>query len=1082
MAFGFGFNKQKVLSAAEKCVQQGKLQNAITEYEKILKADPKDLTVMNTVGDLYSRLGDSSKAAECFKSVGDAYASQGFTVKAIAMYKKLSKLKPSTDCVLRLAELYTQQGLFNDARAQYLQVAEDFLKSGQFDQAVKIFEKTLEMDPDNVAMRTKLAEVYIRMGKKPEAWKILSAAAETLRAKGQLAAADEILQRMLKLEPGNSYALILRGRAALDAGDTAAAITALTKVSDLDTNVEGLKALFQAYLRVKKFAEAGTVASKLANVHDDGAAIIEYSDALMEAQQYREALQVFDENADRLLKNDGAKFMESLHSIVGYVKDDTQALEQVLALYQKAGDTSHLTEIYELLAHAYVQSNDPDKARQYYQILMQLEPANPMHAKNYQQVAEKQGSATAQHVITPEEGAVLLEELEATAPFVEQQYDDSTSQALRAAMTDAELFISYNMPGKALEPLISVLPKAPRDLRVNQKLAALQTRAEKFAEAAVCCRTLESIYHDANHPEEAARYGEVAAKYEQRSGSGAAPVIASSLPITAHNAHAPEFEISAPAVDHTEHDEHAVPAPAAAPAQPAAHAEPAAAHSEPVVSATPSGVFFHVSGTPAAKQQPPQTKAEPAKVEAAAPVAPIPAPIPVVQPEAPAAEPGSEWEEHLEVESPAAAEPVAEISQLPHAEANLPEAAASEPVVEIISSDGSEIEESIEEVRFYLGQGMVDQADAVLKRLEAQAPDSPELAMLRVGIDSAKQKPEAIIPEPEVSIEEPVQAEVEEPVIEAVAPKAPAAPAAPSMTQPWPQARPAAAPAQEPPQPKAPAAQKPVLQELVSDLEESLGDDFLAPEPAAPAVPLRPEVHAPRHSQAEPAPEPSYAAAQEFRSNSLDDFVTDLEVSLGSEPAEQPAQPAARAAMAYAAAATTSPVAHVPAAPVAPPQPRAPQPPAHVSGAGVDLADMFGELKQELEGETASTDEDPETHYNLGIAFREMGLLDEAIGEFQKVTQAAEHGHAFSQLMQTYTWLAQCFLDKGLPQAAVRWYETALKMPGIDQETRTALHYELASSWESAGDKAAALNNFLEVYGSNIDYRDVGERIKALRS
>ena len=210
MAFGFGFNKQKVLSAAEKFVQQGKLENAISEYQKVLKADPKDLTVMNTVGDLYSRLGEQDKAAECFKSVGDAYASQGFTVKAIAMYKKLSKLKASMECVLRLAELYTQQGLFNDARAQYLQVAEDFLKSGQLDQAVRIFQKTLEMDPDNVPMRTKLAEVYIRLGKKDEAWKILTAAAESLRSKGQLAAADEILQRMLKLEPGNSYALVER--------------------------------------------------------------------------------------------------------------------------------------------------------------------------------------------------------------------------------------------------------------------------------------------------------------------------------------------------------------------------------------------------------------------------------------------------------------------------------------------------------------------------------------------------------------------------------------------------------------------------------------------------------------------------------------------------------------------------------------------------------------------------------------------------------------------------------------------------------------------------------------------------------
>src|SRR5215475_10741779 len=184
MAFGFGFNKQKVLSAAEKFVQQGKLPNAITEYEKVLKADPKDLTVMNTVGDLHSRLGNSDKAVECFKSVGDAYASQGFTVKAIAMYKKLSKLKSSLECVLRLAELYTQQGLFNDARAQYLQVAEEFLRNGELEQAVRIFQKTLEMDPENVSMRTKLAEVYVRLGKKNEAWQLFSAAAETLRNRG----------------------------------------------------------------------------------------------------------------------------------------------------------------------------------------------------------------------------------------------------------------------------------------------------------------------------------------------------------------------------------------------------------------------------------------------------------------------------------------------------------------------------------------------------------------------------------------------------------------------------------------------------------------------------------------------------------------------------------------------------------------------------------------------------------------------------------------------------------------------------------------------------------------------------------
>ena len=42
--------------------------------------------------------------------------------------------------------------------------------------------------------------------------------------------------------------------------------------------------------------------------------------------------------------------------------------------------------------------------------------------------------------------------------------------------------------------------------------------------------------------------------------------------------------------------------------------------------------------------------------------------------------------------------------------------------------------------------------------------------------------------------------------------------------------------------------------------------------------------------------------------------------------------------------------------------------------------------------------------------------------------------------MQTYTWLAQCFLDKGVPEVAIRWYEKALTLPSLDQETRTALH------------------------------------------
>src|SRR5580700_9488105 len=515
----FGFNKQKALSSAEKYVQQGKIQNAIAEYEKVLKNDAKDLTVTNTVGDLYTRLGETDKATACFKTVGDAYASQGFTVKAIAMYKKICKLQPSLESLLKLAELYSQQGLFNDARAQYLQVAEEFLKAGGLENAVRIFQKILEMDPENSGMRVRLAEVYLRLNKKTEAWQIFSAAAESLRSKGSLGPAEEILQRMLKLDPGNTYALLMQGKNMIESGDAAGAVAALQKVPDIDSNPEGLRDLLKAYLQTGQLSEAGGIASKLLTVHNDLPAISSFADALMQAGQYENALQVFDQHAERLLAENSDKVLDSLHTIIGHVRDNPDSLQKLLDLFHKAGENTHVSEVTELPAHASVQSGDLPRARDLYQKLATMEPQNPLHMQNYQQVVSQLGGPSGSKLITPEEAVVLIDDLEATAPSVHQHYTDEIALAIRSALTDAELFISYNMPGKALGPLLGALPLAPTDLRVNQRLAALHTRAGRFAEAAVCCRTLQSVYSEADHPEEASRYKELAERYEERSSA-----------------------------------------------------------------------------------------------------------------------------------------------------------------------------------------------------------------------------------------------------------------------------------------------------------------------------------------------------------------------------------------------------------------------------------------------------------------------------------------------------------------------------------------------------------------------------------
>ena len=1014
MAFGFGFNKQKLLSSAEKFVQQGKLQNAISEYEKILKNDSKDLTVTNTVGDLYARLGENEKAIHCFKAVGDAYATQGFTVKAIAMYKKITKIKSTLEGVLKLAELYTQQGLFNDARAQYLQVAEEFLRGGELEQAVRIFQKILEMDPENVAMRVRLGEVYIRLGKKNEAWQIFSAAADSLRGRGQLDAAEDILKKMLSLDPGNSQALLLRARTALEAGENDVAIDYLEKVADLDSHPNGLRDLLKAYLQTGRFADAQAMATKLLTVHNDAAGISSLCDVLMQSGQFQDALNIYHDHAERLLTEHSSKVLDHLHGIIGHVRENTHALNDLLELFQKAGDTTHISEVIELLAHAYVQSGDLAKARDLYQNLAAMEPDNPLHMKNYEQVvAMMGGGSTRGRMITAEEGAVMVDELEATAPAIDQHYPDAVALAVRSALTDADLFVSYNMPGKALVPLLAALPQAPRDVRLNQRLAVLHTRAERFAEGAVCCRTLESVYSEAGYPDEALRYGELASKYEERAGSG---------PVRQH--------VAQPQAIST------VPWPVSPPIE------------EPAPSASAKNEF---------PVQPSATEAAPefAVQEAAAAIAAAEFDL------------SEEWEGEASAGPTSPAEPpVAVETEAPGEDAHV-----------ALAKHRKAVADAVERVRSFLARFMFAQARNAMGKVEELTQNPALLASLRAEIAIAEAEAE---PEPEVAIAEPVEAPPE-PAPRATAPKTAA---------------------------RKEEKKSAVLDEFVSELESSLGDDFLPQSPPEEVLP------APAAPEATPAPKARPAAvAAERKTGILGEFVADLESALPESflqaapipqtdgrfdiaPESQPIPARAEIGMSARAAAAAGSAAS-PAAPMVAAQPAAGSPsltykqtkirplaaPAEkFSAAGVDLAEMFGELKQDLEEEVAVADEDPETHYNLGVAFREMGLLDEAIGELQKVCQAVERGHAFPQSMQTYTWLAQCFLDKGVPEAAIRWYEKALKLPGLDADTRMALHYELASAYESAKNKTAALSHFMEVYGANIDYRDVAERIKALKS
>src|SRR5579871_178170 len=771
MALGFGFNKVKVLAQAEKFVQQGKLPNAISEYEKIIKEDPKDLTVLNTIGDLYARVGNNDQATYYFKKVGDQYAQNGFAVKAIAIYKKLTKIGPyNSENTTKLAELYGQQGLYNDARVHYMQVADQLLKSGDNSQAARVFQKILELDPENAHTQAKLADLYTKLGKKDEARNIYYSAAESLYARGSYTAAEEALGKVLTLDPANAGALMLRGMISVEAGDSQAAVIYLEQVTDLDSRPDGLRALLHAKLHTGNADGVEEVAEKLLTRHNDATGVTTVAQWYVTNNREENALRLYEKHAERLFGGNPAALQETLGPLTSRVQHNPAALAILNRLTNKSGGHAQTAEVMEIQAHAAAQKGNFTEARDLYKKLTEMEPENALHTQNYKQMLAKLGEDSATRILSPEEAAqaFMVEELDETATPVQQNYDPPTEKAIESALTDAELYVSYNVPAKAIPPLEAALPLAPKDVNLNQRLASLYVRAERFADAARMYQNLSKIYDELGHPAEAAKYLEAAKKFSLRAPASAAPVtpVAPPPPPAAAKPSWPPLPVET---------------------KPAPSPEPVAEAPVQMEAAEPSVQEFSFDAADMVEAEPESAVSAPIEITPAAesvappvevsfePVA-IDAPSPhTAAPEAAEIDISNEWEEMIEVEPEESPAPALEVQSYQEilAEPAMPAGVPLEPVVSIEPEQpdlSAQVADKIQEIHFYISQAMWDQAKAAILDLTELAPDAPEVTELIAQVSKGQAKATSAVAEATpMEIEEAPAAfapiEVEEPFV-----------------------------------------------------------------------------------------------------------------------------------------------------------------------------------------------------------------------------------------------------------------------------------------------------------------------------
>lgn len=290
------FNKEKVMDAARKFVDKGQLDKAVKEYLRIVREDPRDVRVWLKIGDLYAKKGSKQEAVETYLRVAHFYHEQGFFLKAVAVYKQILKLDPRlVDVNLKLAELYRQLGLMSDAMQHFEAVAAHFHREGNTRDALAAVRKLVDLDPENIATRIKLAELYSKEGMTQDAVGAFAVACDQLRRQGRQDDFIKVAERLLFHQPDNHALNRELAALYLHRNDPRRALQKLQVTFKADPrDVDTLVLLASAFQALEQKSKTVSVLKELARIHQENKTLDKAGDV------FRRILELAPQDADAI--------------------------------------------------------------------------------------------------------------------------------------------------------------------------------------------------------------------------------------------------------------------------------------------------------------------------------------------------------------------------------------------------------------------------------------------------------------------------------------------------------------------------------------------------------------------------------------------------------------------------------------------------------------------------------------------------------------------------------------------------------------------------------------------------------------
>jgi len=523
--------RDKVIASAEKLVAKGKIEPAIKEYERLLEDNPNDVNTLNRIGDLWVRINRNDEAVKVFTKIADHYSKDGFFLKAIAIYKKINKLDPSKlDVYARLADLYAKQGLAMEAKSQYQVLADYYLKHGDPANAVLIYRKISELDPNSINVHVKLADLYVQVGKTAEALKEYDRVGRMLLKRAMLDEAVQVFRKALKIDPRNTELVDSLVTALLEAKDFENARQIVETALEGNRDHPKLLAMLgRIALGRGDTAGARTTLERAAEADPNEPSVREtLADLYLKQNDADRALDMIAPLAERALaRGERHAAIEMLNRILRVDARHIATLERLVAVYQRLNEETNILASMNSLAEAHIARGSFEDASKVLEKLIQREPQNAQHRTKLQFVRSQMGVDTAPppRMTPPPMPAVSLPSMEIDepapsfdlggfaepeisldlddAPAIELEFEvDEPAPApapaappalqrlqpaveLAAAdigesaddldfitehLTEAEVFAKYGLAEKAAEHLRAVIERAPKNLTAHERL------------------------------------------------------------------------------------------------------------------------------------------------------------------------------------------------------------------------------------------------------------------------------------------------------------------------------------------------------------------------------------------------------------------------------------------------------------------------------------------------------------------------------------------------------------------------------------------------------------------------------------